>query len=150
MTHPDEDLADHLQPDVPHAARMWNYRMGARTTSPPTGPPGTRWHRSIAHARALLADTTADGVATYVQADYHDPERILAEAAKTLDLSKPVAVIFMGMRGYEPDLDPVRSIVRRMVGETAPGSRPVLWDGTNTTPAVVEGAEKLAQSGGVR
>ena len=29
------------------------------------------------------------------------------------------------------------------------GSYLVLWDGTDTTPAVVEGAERLAQSGGV-
>jgi hypothetical protein len=102
----------------------------------------------LAHARALLADTTAEGVATYVHADYHEPERILAEATKTLDFSEPIAVMFMGVMGYEPDLDRVRSIVRRMMDETAPGGHLVLWDGTNTTPAVVEGAEKLAQSGG--
>jgi S-adenosyl methyltransferase len=35
-----------------------------------------------------------------------------------------------------------------MMDETASGSHLVLWDGTNSTPAVVEGAEKLAQSGG--
>jgi hypothetical protein len=29
------------------------------------------------------------------------------------------------------------------------GSHLVLWDGTNTSPAVVSGAERLAQSGGV-
>jgi hypothetical protein len=55
----------------------------------------------------------------------------------------------MGVLGYEPDLDVVRSIVGRMMGRAAPGSHLVLWDGTDTTPAVVEGAEKLAESGGV-
>src|SRR6266540_6652683 len=30
MTHPDEDLSPQLQPDLPHAARMWNYWMGGK------------------------------------------------------------------------------------------------------------------------
>ncbi|BCY10614.1 SAM-dependent methyltransferase [Actinoplanes sp. L3-i22] len=85
----------------------------------------------------------------YVHADYHDPERILAEAAKTLDFARPVAVMFMGVLGYEPSLDVLRSIVDDTFGATAPGSHLVLWDGTNTTPSVVEGAKRLAESGGV-
>ncbi|HWS35159.1 MAG TPA: SAM-dependent methyltransferase [Actinoplanes sp.] len=32
---------------------------------------------------------------------------------------------------------------------TVAGSHLVLWDGTNTTPSVVAGAARLAQSGGV-
>jgi hypothetical protein len=84
-----------------------------------------------------------------VHADYHEPERILAGAGETLDFTEPVAVMFMGVLGYEPGLDVVRSVVGRMMAHTAPGSYLVLWDGTNTTPAVVEGAERLARSGGV-
>ncbi|MFC7534506.1 SAM-dependent methyltransferase [Actinoplanes sp. GCM10030250] len=87
--------------------------------------------------------------ATYVHADYHEPDLILTEAAKTLDLSRPVAVMFMGVLGYEPDLDVARSIVSRTVAALPAGSHLVLWDGTNTTAAVVEGAERLANSGGV-
>lgn len=97
----------------------------------------------LVHARALLGEAT-----TYVHADYHDPERILAEAATTLDFGEPVAVMFMGVLGYEPDLGVVRSIVERTMAATPPGSHLVLWDGTDTTPAVVEGARKLAESGG--
>lgn len=103
----------------------------------------------LVHARALLVSSTADGLTTYVHADYHDPEKILAEAAETLDFSEPVAVLFMGVLGYEPDLDVVRSIVGRMMNAAVPGSYLVLWDGTNTSPAVVEGADKLVESGGV-
>jgi S-adenosyl methyltransferase len=91
----------------------------------------------------------AGSAATYVDADYHDPERILAAAASTLDFERPIAVMFMGVLGYEPDLTVVRSIVDRVVSATAPGSHLVLWDGTNTTPAVVEGAKRLAAMGGV-
>src|ERR1044071_6869967 len=100
----------------------------------------------LAHARSLLIGTTAEGVTNYVHADYHDPERILAGAEETLDFSEPVAVMFMGVMGYEPALARVREIVDTVMARTAPGSYLVFWDGTNTTRAVVEGAEKLAQS----
>jgi hypothetical protein len=215
MTNPDEDPSAQLQPEHPHAARMWNYWMGGKDNFAAdraagdavaqvypeivimaqqsrrflirvvrhlaaeagvrqfldvgTGLPTMQNTHEVAqgiapesrivyvdndpmvlvHARALLVGATAEGATTYVHADYHDPEKILAEAAKTLDFQEPVAVMFMGVMGYEPDLDVVRSIVGRMMDEAASGSHLVLWDGTNTTPAVVEGAEKLAESGGV-
>ena len=215
MTNPDEDPSAQLQPEHPHAARMWNYWMGGKDNFAAdraagdavaqvypeivimaqqsrrflirvvrhlaaeagvrqfldvgTGLPTMQNTHEVAqgiapesrivyvdndpmvlvHARALLVGATAEGATTYVHADYHDPEKILAEAAKTLDFREPVAVMFMGVMGYEPDLDVVRSIVGRMMDEAASGSHLVLWDGTNTTPAVVEGAEKLAESGGV-
>jgi S-adenosyl methyltransferase len=103
----------------------------------------------LAHARALLVSTTTEGLTTYVHADYHDPAKILAEARASLDFTQPIAVMFMGVMGYEPDLDVVRSIVGQLVDATTSGSYLVLWDGTNTTPAVVEGANRLAESGGV-
>ncbi|MGH3388895.1 MAG: SAM-dependent methyltransferase [Actinomadura sp.] len=103
----------------------------------------------LVHARALLANTTSAGLATYVHADYHEPEKILAEAAKALDFSEPVAVMFMGVLGYEPDLDVVRSIVGKTMNAAASGSHLVLWDGTDTSQAVVDGADTLVESGGV-
>jgi len=96
----------------------------------------------LTHARSLT--TTS-----YILADYHDPEAILAESAMLLDFGQPVAVMFMGVMGYEPDLALVRSIVGAVLDPMAPGSHLVFWDGTNTTPAVVAGAEKLAEMGGV-
>jgi hypothetical protein len=57
--------------------------------------------------------------------------------------------MFMGVLGYEPDLTVVASIVDRVLAAVPSGSYLVLWDGTNTTPAVVEGAKRLAESGGV-
>src|SRR5947207_15490116 len=44
----------------------------------------------LAHARALL-DSEPEGATDYVDADMHDPEKILAQAAATLDFSRPVA-----------------------------------------------------------
>jgi len=103
----------------------------------------------LVHARALLANTTSEGLTTYVPADYHDPDLIVSEARKWLDFDEPIAVMFMGVMGYEPELDVVRSIVSTVSGATPPGSHLVLWDGTNTSQAVVEGADRLARSGGV-
>jgi hypothetical protein len=102
----------------------------------------------LVHARALLV-SSAEGMTGYVDSDYHDPDTILTQAAQTLDLQQPVAVMFMGVMGYEADLDVVRSIVGRMMNAAASGSYLVLWDGTNTSQAVVEGADKLVESGGV-
>ena len=103
----------------------------------------------LVHARALLGSATQEGVTTYVHADYHDPDRIVEEAGKVLDLREPTAVMFMGVLGYEPDLAVVRAIVGRMMDAVGPGSHLVLWDGTDTGSEVVEGAEKLVESGGV-
>ena len=44
-----------------------------------------------AQARELL-DSTPEGATAYVHADLRDPETILAEAAKTLDLAEPGVV----------------------------------------------------------
>jgi hypothetical protein len=102
----------------------------------------------LAHARALLVNTTPEGVTTYVHADYHDPELIIADAANVLNPTEPTAVMFMGVLGYEPDFDVVRSIVGRIMDAFGSGSHLVLWDGTNTTAESVEGSRRLAQAGG--
>ncbi|WP_434739692.1 SAM-dependent methyltransferase [Micromonospora sp. SH-82] len=103
----------------------------------------------LVHARALLVSPAGAGITRYVPADYHDPERILTEAADALDFREPVAVMFMGVLGYEPDLEVARSIVATVLDAVPSGSHLVLWDGTDTSPAVVEGAARLVASGGV-
>ena len=103
----------------------------------------------LAHARALLRNSRAEGVTSYVHADYHDPERILAGAAETLDFGEPVAVMFMGVLGYEPELGELLRITGRVMAAVPSGSHLVLWDGTDTGAAVVEGGEKLIEAGGV-
>jgi hypothetical protein len=55
-----------------------------------------------AHARALLT-STPEGATAYVQADAQDTGTILAEAAKILDFSQPVAVMFLMILQYIPD-----------------------------------------------
>ena len=72
----------------------------------------------LAHARALLT-STPEGVTHYVDADLRDPDTILREAAETLDFSRPVALMLMGILGHIEDYDEARSIVRRLDGRAA-------------------------------
>ena len=101
----------------------------------------------LAHARALLVNTTPEGVTSYVEADYHYPERIIEQAREVLDFSRPIAVMFMGVFGYVPDYDEVRSIISRVVGAVPSGSYLAAWDGTSTSDAVVKGARAQAELG---
>ena len=51
-----------------------------------------------------------------------DPDRVLAEAAATLDLSEPVAVLMLGLLHFIPDVDAPCSLIRYYLDALAPGS----------------------------
>jgi hypothetical protein len=87
------------------------------------------------HARALLA-STPQGACDYVDGDVHDPEKMLADAARTLDLAQPVALMLLGILHHVPDLDEACSIVRRLAAALAPGSFLVI----NHSTSAVSGA----------
>src|SRR6476469_3481557 len=74
----------------------------------------------LAHARILLT-SSPEGVTNYIDADLHDPARILAEAGKTLDLTQPVALLLIGVLGHVADVDEARSILRRLLAGLPPG-----------------------------
>lgn len=103
----------------------------------------------LVHARALLGNTTPEGVTTYVDADFQDPDLIISDARNVLNLSQPVAVMLMGVLGYVADFDQMRSIVTRLMAAVPSGSYLALWDGTDTGTAVIEGGAKLAESGAI-
>jgi hypothetical protein len=84
----------------------------------------------LAHARALLT-STPEGATAYIHADLRDPDKILAEAADTLDFTKPVALILSGVLGHVVDIDQARSIVRRLLAGLPSGSYLSLNDGTS-------------------
>ncbi|GAA4899462.1 SAM-dependent methyltransferase [Streptomonospora salina] len=84
----------------------------------------------LLHARALLT-SSPEGATSYVDADLRDPDRILSEAARTLDFSQPIGLMLMGILGHIADYDEARSIVRRLVEALPPGSYLTVNDGTN-------------------
>jgi O-methyltransferase involved in polyketide biosynthesis len=100
----------------------------------------------LAHARALLADSTAEGVATYVEADYREPETVLAGARETLDFTQPIAVLFMGVFGYV-EAPEMHRVVHTVLDAVPSGSRLAMWDGTSTSEVAIAGAEAQADMG---
>jgi len=76
----------------------------------------------LAHARALLVSTTAEGSAAYLSADIRDPEPILEEAAKTLDFGQPVAIMLLGVLYMIPDSDRPQEKVAAYLNAMVPGS----------------------------
>ncbi len=79
----------------------------------------------LAHARALLT-STREGATDYIDADLHDPGKILAEAAQTLDFDKPVAVTMLGVVIFINDDEEAYSIVRQFLDAVPSGSYLVL------------------------
>ncbi|WP_407561337.1 SAM-dependent methyltransferase [Streptomyces sp. 184] len=102
----------------------------------------------LTHARALLT-STPEGVTTYLDADVHDPGSILAQAAGTLDLDRPVALMLLGILGHVEDHTTARTIVRDLLAGLPPGSYLVEYDGTSTSPEYVEALRRYADAGGV-
>jgi S-adenosyl methyltransferase len=101
----------------------------------------------LAHSRALLANTTDEGVTVYIDADFRDPDRIVADARNILNFTKPVAVMFMGVLGHVADYDEVLSIVARVTAAVPSGSYLVLWDGTNTGEGIDEAQQGYEDTG---
>ncbi|MBE1533663.1 SAM-dependent methyltransferase [Actinomadura algeriensis] len=75
----------------------------------------------LAHARALLAGAP-EGATDYIDADVHDPGHILAEAARTLDFDRPVALMMLALLHFVTDDGEARRIVRTFTDALAPGS----------------------------
>lgn len=101
------------------------------------------------HARALLTNTTDEGVTAYVDADFNEPERIIADARNILNFSQPVAVMFMGVLGHVSTHDDMLRIVRTVMDAVPSGSYLALYDGTTDRQAYVTLCEEYAKSGGV-
>lgn len=101
----------------------------------------------LAHARALVA-STREGSTAYIEADLHDPGKILDGAAKSLDFNRPIALMLMGVMGYLPE-DRAQPIVDRLMEGLPSGSYLVLYDGTTVSEALVEAQRRYNESGAV-
>ncbi len=99
----------------------------------------------LVHARALL--TSHPGGATdYVEADVRNPDKILREAARTLDFTQPIGLIMLGILGWIPDSDNPQAIVSRLLDSLPSGSYLVISDGADTDPAQVEAVRAFNQN----
>ncbi len=75
----------------------------------------------LAHARALLVGS-AEGVTDYIDADLRDPRAILEQAARTLDFSRPVAVMLIAIMHLIGDEAGPDRIVAELMDAVPPGS----------------------------
>jgi hypothetical protein len=93
----------------------------------------------LAHARALLT-STPEGACAYLDADLKDTGKILQEAARTLDFSRPVAVLFIGVLHLVSDAEEPLRIMGEMLDATVAGSYLAL-----TQPAKDVNADEVAE-----
>lgn len=75
----------------------------------------------LTHARALLT-SAPEGVTDYLEADLREPGKILAEAAQTLDFSRPVAIMLIAVLHLILDRDDPYDLVGQLVDAVVPGS----------------------------
>jgi hypothetical protein len=75
----------------------------------------------LSHARALLT-SNPQGVTGYVDADLRDTDKIIEQAAGTLDFAQPVAIMLLAILHYIPDLAEAQHIVARLVSAVPSGS----------------------------
>jgi S-adenosyl methyltransferase len=85
----------------------------------------------LAHARALLVGTP-EGVTKYLDADARDVAGVIGGAAQTLDFTKPIAVLMLGLLGQLADVDEARMLVEQILAQVPSGSYLAICDGTPT------------------
>ncbi|MGH3980569.1 MAG: SAM-dependent methyltransferase [Pseudonocardiaceae bacterium] len=75
----------------------------------------------LAHARALLT-SSPEGVTDYIDADLRDTCTIVREAARTLDFTRPMALMLLGVVNFVTNTDEAHAIVNRLMDALSPGS----------------------------
>src|SRR6201999_3664061 len=75
----------------------------------------------LRHAQALLT-STPQGACDYVQADLRDPATIVAQAARTLDLGRPVALMLLAVLQFALDEQDPYGLVATLMAALPPGS----------------------------
>jgi trans-aconitate methyltransferase len=75
----------------------------------------------FAHARGLLS-SGPHGNTAYLDTDLRDTGKVLAEAARMLDLTQPVALVLSSVLQFIPDAEDPFKIVAMLLDALAPGS----------------------------
>jgi SAM-dependent methyltransferase len=84
----------------------------------------------MVHARALLQRASDAGVTDYIEADLRDPDKILEQAARTLDLTRPVALMLVAILHFIREEEDPYALVTRLVDALPSGSYLVISHGT--------------------
>jgi O-methyltransferase involved in polyketide biosynthesis len=102
----------------------------------------------LTHARALLT-STPEGATDYIDADLRDPDAILQGAARTLDLSQPVAITLLGILPFIGDDQEANAILKRLLDAVPSGSYLVVVHSTSevTGEAMVEAVRRWNEAG---
>ncbi|MEU3310539.1 SAM-dependent methyltransferase [Nocardiopsis sp. NPDC006832] len=96
----------------------------------------------LAHARALLAGTP-EGATDYVHADLRDPAAILEQAARTLDLQRPVAITLFGVLPFVGEDTEAKRIIDHLMEALPPGSHLAIVHSTSAVTG--EGMEEAVR-----
>src|SRR5690349_23120123 len=87
----------------------------------------------LLHAKALLGNpilaSTPGGAVCYTEADLRDVAAVLAGAGSALSLSRPVALILLGVLGHVDDYGAARSIASQLMDALPAGSYLAAADG---------------------
>jgi O-methyltransferase involved in polyketide biosynthesis len=103
----------------------------------------------LLHARTLLTSDPR-GATAYIDADLRDPGMILDQAARTLDFSRPVAVMLLGILLYLRDDEDPYGIVATLMDAAAPGSYLAITHGaSDMDPGAVEAARRFNERAAV-
>src|SRR5271165_6952513 len=104
----------------------------------------------IMHAKALLGSpmlaSTPGGAVCYTDADLRDLAAVLAGAASTLDMARPVALIMLGILGHLEDYGAARSITSQLMEALPAGSYLVIADGVAANPAISSAQRRYDES----
>ena len=97
----------------------------------------------LSHARALLT-STPEGVTDYVDADLRRPDEILRHAERSLDFTRPVAVVLVGIMHLISDDEDPYGLAAQLMAAAAPGSYLVITQPASDVhaDAAAEGARR--------
>ncbi|MFF2846840.1 SAM-dependent methyltransferase [Streptomyces sp. NPDC058001] len=99
----------------------------------------------LTHARALLV-SKPEGATAYVPADLTDAATVLPEAAKTLDLTKPVALMLLSTLGHVTDDEQARALLQSYLDAFPAGSCLITCD-TIETPETRAASDEYEDGG---
>ncbi|MFE9581712.1 SAM-dependent methyltransferase [Nocardia sp. NPDC006044] len=103
----------------------------------------------LAHARALLINTTDEGVTALIEADFHDTDQVVTEARNILNFNKPIAVMFMGVLGHARTWDDVIRITGALQEAIPSGSYFAMYEGTTEDQRLVRLSDYYSKTGAV-